>query len=172
MTDGSNNGLAFQASGGTAGNVTIEQLQNELRSDHSTDDGVRLAPDQGAEAILNQVLTQMDSSGFQFDEATVKSELEELLLVLVAHRDQDTHGKGLMGDLATVFDTRLSPGTVYPQLHDLEEAGLLEAQELVRTKEYRIDDTEGMYSRIEAAMLRHQVLGLFFEMALAEFDNT
>jgi hypothetical protein len=29
-----------------------------------------------------------------------------------------------------------------------------------------------MYSRIEAAMLRHQVLGLFFEMALAEFDNT
>jgi DNA-binding transcriptional ArsR family regulator len=172
MTDGSNNGLAFQVSGGTAGNVTVEQLQNELQSDHSTDDSVQLAPDQRAEAILNQVLTQMDTSGFQFDEATVKSELEELLLVLVAHREQGTHGKGLMGDLATVFDTRLSPGTVYPQLHDLEETGLLEAQELVRTKEYRIDDTEETYRQIEAAMLQHQVLGLFFELALTEFDNT
>ena len=165
MTDGSNNGLAFQVSGGTAGNVTVEQLRNELQSDHSTDDSVQLAPDQRAEAILNQVLTQMDTSGFQFDEATVKSELEELLLVLVAHREQGTH-------LATVFDTRLSPGTVYPQLHDLEAAGLLEAQELVRTKEYRINDTEETYRQIEAAMLQHQVLGLFFEMALAEFDNT
>jgi hypothetical protein len=171
MTDCSDEGLAFQDPSGNATNVTIEQLQNELRSNRGDEEGVRLAPDQDAEAILNRVLDRMGESGFQFDEATVKSELEEILLLLVAHREQDTHGKGLMGDLAAVFDTRLSPGTVYPRLHDLEEAGLLQAQELVRTKEYRIDDMEGLYRRVEAAMVQHLVLGLFFQTALADFDD-
>lgn len=171
MTEYSNGKITFQDPSSDSKRVTVEQLQNELRSDRCDDGGVRLAPDQEAEAILNRVLDEMGDSGFQFGEATVKSELEEILLLLVAHREQDTHGKGLMSDLATVFDTRLSPGTVYPRLHDLEEDGLLQAQELVRTKEYRINDAEGMYKRIEAAMHQHLVLGLFFQTALADFDE-
>jgi hypothetical protein len=143
-----------------------------LYSDHSTDDGIRRAPDQEAEAILNRVLTQLDRPGYQFDEAAVKSTLAELLVALVNCCDQDTNGKRLMGDLATVFDTRLSPGTVYPQLHSLEDQGLLRSQELVRTKEYQIADTDVAYSLIETAMLRHQVLGLFFEGALESFDDS
>jgi hypothetical protein len=157
---------------GNASGVTLTQLQNELHSDHSTDDGIRRAPDQGAEAILNRVRTQLDSPGYQFDEAAVKSTLAELLVALVDCCDQDTNGKRLMDDLATVFDTRLSPGTVYPQLHSLEDLGLLRSQELVRTKEYQIADTDVAYSLIETAMLRHQVLGLFFEGALESFDDS
>lgn len=160
-----------QVAGSNAGGVTLTQLQNELYSDHSTDDGVRRALDQGAEAILNRVRTQLDIPGYQFDEAAVKFTLAELLVALVDCCDQGINGKRLMGDLATVFDTRLSPGTVYPQLHSLEDQGLLRSQELVRTKEYQIADTDLAYSLIEAAMLRHQVLGLFFERALESFDD-
>lgn len=153
------------------GAVTVEQLRNELDSNPDTDGGVRLAPDQEAEAILGSVLSTAGSSGFRFDESTVKENLEEILLTLVAHRDQESHGKGLMGDLATVFDTRLSPGTVYPRLHDLEDEDLLEVQELVRTKEYRVTDTEGLRDRVADAMEQHLVLGLFFQAALAELDD-
>ncbi|MFC7177025.1 helix-turn-helix transcriptional regulator [Halosegnis marinus] len=153
----------------TNGGVTVEQLRNELGS--GADGGVRLAPDQEAEAILDDVLSAVGSAGFRFDESTVKGNLEEILLTLVAHREHDSHGKGLMGDLATVFDTRLSPGTVYPRLHDLEEADLLGVQELVRTKEYRVADTEGLRDRVADAMEQHLVLGLFFQAALAELDE-
>jgi DNA-binding PadR family transcriptional regulator len=87
--------------------------------------------------------------------------------MLVALRDSDTHGKGLMEDLETVFDADLSPGTVYPRLHDLDD-DLLRVQELVRTKEYRIDDDEDARDRIEEAMRQHLALGFFFYAARDE----
>jgi len=144
--------------------VTTEQLYNEFS-------GVRLAPDQRAEVLLDGVTDALSEGDFRFAEGMVKSNLEEILLLLVAGREADAHGKGLMGDLATVFDTRLSPGTVYPRLHDLESDGLLSVQELVRTKEYRIEDDSGVAERVEAAMEQHLALGLFFRAALADFDD-
>jgi len=82
--------------------------------------------------------------------------------------DGSTHGKGLMGDLSTVFGVRLSPGTVYPKLHDLEEAGILEMHELVRTKEYRIADAEAARDRVEGSLQQHFALGAIFNSALDE----
>lgn len=104
--------------------------------------------------------------GFGFDEELVKESLDELLLVLVALGEERTHGKQLMDDLSNVFGVRLSPGTVYPRLHDLEEAGLLEVHELVRTKEYRIADGPAARRRIETALKHHFALGAVFESAL------
>ena len=67
-----------------------------------------------------------------------------------------------MSDLEAVFGADLSPGVVYPRLHELEEEGLLEVQELVRTKEYRIADGERVRERIEGAMRQHLALAAVF----------
>lgn len=153
--------------------VTLGQLYNELRSGDvvSETDSVRLIPEQHSEAVLNDVTsTLFGQSDFQFRESVVKENLDEILLLLVAHRSSEANGKSLMSDLATVFDTRLSPGTLYPELHELEDEGLLQVQELVRTKEYRIDDEEALVEQVTAAAEQHLALGLFFHAALEELS--
>lgn len=146
--------------------VSVSRLYREIMGD---DEGVAFAAEQRSEAVVDSVTeTLFDDGGFTFDDAIVKNNLDEILLLLVAMRDSETHGKGLMEDLAAVFDSRLSPGTVYPRLHDLEEEGVLRMQELVRTKEYRIDDEESTVELVESAMQQHLALGFFFYAALAE----
>jgi len=151
--------------------ATLGQLYDELRSGDVVSDGegVRLVPEQDAEAILHDVTTALfGDSGFEFRESVVKENLDEVLLLLVAHRSAEINGKSLMNDLAAVFDTRLSPGTLYPQLHELDDEGLLQAQELVRTKEYQVDDKEALVERVAAATEQHLALGLFLQTALEE----
>ena len=58
------------------------------------------------------------------DDGLVKQSLSPLLLLLVGLRTDDAHGKGIMEDLTRFFGADLSPGTVYPALHDLDEDGL------------------------------------------------
>lgn len=126
------------------------------------------AVEQRSEAILASVVDSLFDDEFEFDEATIKANLDEILLMLVALRDSQTHGKGLMEDLEQVFGAELSPGTVYPRLHELEESDVLQVQELVRTKEYRVDDPEECRDQVEAAMRQHLALGFFFKAALEE----
>ena len=102
---------------------------------------------------------------FRFDDAMIKENLEAILLGLISVRD-GAHGKRLMGDLADVFGAQLSPGTVYPRLHDLEAAGVLQVHELVRTKEYTIADEERARKRMKRAMGQHLALGAVFRSAL------
>jgi len=151
--------------------ATLGQLYDELRSGDVVSDGesVRFVPEQDAEVILHDVTTALfGDSGFEFRESVVKENLDEVLLLLVAHRSAEINGKSLMNDLAAVFDTRLSPGTLYPQLHELDDEGLLQAQELVRTKEYQVDDKEALVERVAAATEQHLALGLFLQAALEE----
>ncbi len=166
-------GMDTDISSGDDDGVTLGQLYNELRSGDvvSDTDGVRLVPEQHSEAVLDDVTaTLFGQSNFQFRESVVKENLDEILLLLVAHRSSEANGKSLMSDLATVFDTRLSPGTLYPQLHELEDEGLLQAQELVQTKEYCIDDEEALVEQITDAMEQHLALGLFFHAALEDLS--
>lgn len=147
--------------------ASIEELYEELTDVESPGSG-EAAPDR-SERLVDSVTEQLFSErSFQFDESLVKHSLDELLLVLVALREDGTHGKGLMEDLAELFDARLSPGTVYPRLHDLEDDDVLEMHELVRTKEYRIADPDETRARIEAAMSQHLALGFVFYAALEE----
>jgi hypothetical protein len=145
--------------------ASVEQLYRELT------DADPVAGESGGQskAVVDAVTDQLfPGQSFRFDEQLVKNSLDELLLVLVALRDSDTHGKGLMEDLSRMFDARLSPGTVYPRLHDLEEEDFLEMHELVRTKEYRIKEDDDTRSRIEDAMRQHLALGFVFYSALDE----
>lgn len=144
--------------------VSIERLRHELEAAEAMPD------DQRSAQVLHTVLeTLFPGESFAFEDEMVKGSLDELLLLLVGLRDGGTHGKGLMEDLSTLFDAQLSPGTVYPRLHELEEDELLEMHELVRTKEYRIDDREAAREQVAAAMRQHLVLGLFLRTALEEF---
>lgn len=150
------------------GGVSVEQLYQELTEVESSEtDGSD--PGRRSEEIVDAVTEQLfPGRSFRFEEDLVKNSLDELLLVLVALRDGETHGKGLMEDLSQLFDARLSPGTVYPRLHELEEQDVLEMHELVRTKEYRIDDLEETRARIESSMAQHLALGFVFYSALDE----
>ena len=150
--------------------VSVSRLYREMVESGVVDsDADGDAPEQKSKEVLTSVTdTLFDDDSFAFDESVVKGNLDEILLMLVALRDSDTHGKGLMEDLETVFDADLSPGTVYPRLHDLDDEDLLRVQELVRTKEYRIDDDEDARDRIEEAMRQHLALGFFFYAARDE----
>lgn len=130
-------------------------------------EGVGSGPE--PERVLSNVVGDLfPGEEFEFDEDMIKQNLDEILVVLIALRDSETHGKGLMEDLSRLFDARLSPGTVYPRLHEIEEEGVLRTHEMVRTKEYRIDDMPRASEMIENAMYQHLALGLFLHAALNE----
>lgn len=145
--------------------VSVEQLYRELTDADTVASDSASRSGEVVDAVTDQLFP---GRSFTFDEQLVKNSLDELLLVLVALRDGDTHGKGLMEDLSQVFGARLSPGTVYPRLHELEDRDLLEMHELVRTKEYRLEDDGDARSRIETAMQQHLALGFVFYSALDE----
>lgn len=161
VSNASGPGLADDNEGG----VSVGRLYQEMVGGVAeTGDAV----EQRSETILSSVIESLFDDEFEFDEETVKANLDEILLMLVALRESQTHGKGLMEDLEQVFGAQLSPGTVYPRLHELEEQGILQVQELVRTKEYRIDDPEMCREQVEGAMRQHLALGFFFKAALDE----
>ncbi|MFC6837758.1 PadR family transcriptional regulator [Halomarina ordinaria] len=150
--------------------ITVEALYNELHESVETADDAADDPDARVERVVRGALDDRFSDDeFGFDEELVKANLDELLLVLVGVRESKTHGKALIGDLTDHFGAQLSPGTVYPRLHGLADAGFLDAQEMVRTKEYRLADTVDGAHRVERAMRQHLALAAVFYAALEEF---
>lgn len=141
------------------GGVTVEMLYRELSGENSIVEEPQ-SPDVLLEAVSDALFPD---SSVGLDESVVKGNLEAVLLALVATQDRNTHGKGLMETLSTSFGADFSPGTVYPCLHDLEEEGCLETRELVRTKEYAVQDEERSRDHIEAAARQHLALGAFLK---------
>lgn len=166
--DAKQEGRSGSASSGSK--PSVESLLRRLAAETDGETpGIGRTGDEGVgpeQAVSAAIRTLFPDSDFRFDEAVIKQNLEEVLVLLVALRDGETHGKGLMGDIAGLFDSQLSPGTVYPRLHDLEEADVLLVHEMVRTKEYRISDDVEARRRVENAMCQHLALGLVFYEAL------
>lgn len=109
--------------------------------------------------LMAQVNSALPTDGVQFDEAIIKENLDEILLMLIALHGE-THGKELLSDLTHLFDAQLSPGTVYPSLHTLEEDDVLSMHAKVRTKEYAIADEEFVRATVERTMVQHLAFGL------------
>lgn len=107
---------------------------------------------------------------FRFDDGLVKESLDELLVSLVALRADGTHGKALIEALDSVFDVDLSPGTVYPRLHRLDERGILDVHEMVRTKEYTVADEKTVRDLATDAMYQHCAMALFFCTVLEQIE--
>jgi hypothetical protein len=148
------------------GSITVSQLRAELNGTGQ--------PESPGTAV-SEVVTEVEASlfgedTFTFEETHVKSSLDELLLSLVALRDADTHGKQLLDDLAQEFDTILSLGTVYPRLHELCEEDVLQQRELVKTKEYTLDDVDAAGGAVAEAARQHLALGMVLRATLEEGD--
>ncbi|WP_299269776.1 helix-turn-helix transcriptional regulator [Halorientalis sp.] len=156
--------------------MSTSPLVNTLIQELSAGDDLEAAspdaPDAGGEGDPEQVLSSVMErlaveESFEFDDEIVKQNLDEILIALIALRD-GTHGKALIDDLSRLFDAQLSPGTVYPRLHDIEGDDVLSMHELVRTKEYSVADEDAAQSQIEQAMYHHLALGLFLHDSLDE----
>lgn len=145
------------------GNVTVGMLYREL-----IDEGSNEEVDSAAGLLEDTADSLFPGETVDLDESVVKGNLDAILLALVTTQSSNTHGKGLMETLATAFDAEFSPGTVYPCLHDLEDEGCLETRELVRTKEYAVDDSELSADRIQQAARQHLLIGAFLDRVASE----
>jgi DNA-binding PadR family transcriptional regulator len=133
----------------------------DLRCERDGDD-----PRSGFGEGVGVSLTGRAAAGTALDDAVVKDNLDAILLALVETTDGETHGKALMKRLGDLFGVHLSPGTLYPRLHGLEEAGLLRVHERVQTKEYRVADEDGVYDLIERRARQQLLLGGLLRDAL------
>ena len=111
------------------------------------------------EELLEYVADALPVDEMAFDDALVKETLDELLLMLITLHEE-THGDELLTDLERLFDAQLSPGTVYPRLHELEDRDVLSMHAKVRTKEYSIDDPDYVRDTIEGTMIQHLAFGM------------
>ncbi|GGN16920.1 PadR family transcriptional regulator [Halarchaeum nitratireducens] len=145
--------------------ASVETLLRELGDERTPGPSTDVSPARLLDAIRP---TEGGGGDFAFDEATIKHSLDELLLALIALRGDGTHGKQLMDDLEGTFDAELSPGTVYPRLHGLEESGAIDVHEMVRTKEYTVADEAAARERVREAMAQHLAIGRVLQHALAD----
>lgn len=149
---------------------TLRSLVKEMNGVGGTADDAE--PAARTESVVAETAGALyDESTLTVDEGLIKESLPELLTSLVELRTGETHGKGVMDDLERFFGADLSPGTVYPVLHDLKDDGVLSVHELVQTKEYSVDDTDAAGARLEDAMVQHLALGLVFRRALEELED-
>jgi DNA-binding PadR family transcriptional regulator len=126
--------------------------------------------DRELDELVETVEAMLPVEDLYVEESIIKEELPEMLLVLISIHGE-AHGKELISDLARLSGEQLSPGTVYPVLHDLEEEGLLSLHKKVRTKEYSIADEQAAQAAIERSMLRHMGFGVFINSYLARQEE-
>jgi DNA-binding PadR family transcriptional regulator len=62
----------------------------------------------------------------------------------------------------------VSPRTVYPHLHSLEEEGILVCRESVQTKEYSIDDPEAAAAYLDSVLSQLSCLEQFVSATVQE----
>lgn len=162
--------MSYQGGEGSS-DPTADVLLEKLRAD-GTAEGDEEDPAAEIDAILSETARKLfGREELHVDDGLVKQSLDELLVIMIALRTKDANGKGIMGDVNRFFGTKLSPGTVYPALHDLEADDLLEVRELVQTKEYFLDDADAARARIREAMQQHLAMGFLFRRILDEFDD-
>jgi len=118
------------------------------------------------ESVLDPIIDDVVDGDIAVDDGLVTQSLEEILLAMIAVADGGTHGTGLMEALEDQFGAELSPGTVYPRLHDLEGDGTLQMHELIQTKQYGIADDAAAKEQIATSAYQHLALGLFLHASL------
>ncbi|NLV08802.1 PadR family transcriptional regulator [Halomicrobium sp. HM KBTZ05] len=152
---------------GDAGHASADERLTPLVGGHDTETSSDRSNRDGVpETLLSSVGEALADGDAAIDESLVTESLDEILLALIASSTDQTHGTELMDELERCFDAQLSPGTVYPRLHELDSEGLLEMHELVQTKQYSISDDPAARERIERAVYQHLAIGMFLHASL------
>lgn len=132
------------------------------------------------ETLAANVTFHSDTDGSQLDvqailtgtgslnDRLMKAYLDEVLLILIMSHD-GACGQDLVQDLYRL-GSGLSPGTIYPHLHDLADDGLLEMHEQRRTKQFEVTDTEAVKQRVEEAFQDLSVLSSVFMLCDSDDD--
>lgn len=163
--------MSYQPSEETT-DETAAALLEKLQANGGLNDEPEADPAAETAEILTETARSIDGSDqLRVDDGLIKQSLDELLVMLVALRSNEAHGKGIMGDINRFFGTQLSPGTVYPALHDLEERGVLEVHELVQTKEYFLGDEAAATTAVRDAMRQHLAMGFLFQRMLEQLED-
>lgn len=95
-------------------------------------------------------------------EKYVKDSLEALVLALIL--DKPMCGTDIIKTIHKEFDVLLSPGTIYPLLHSLEEKGLLKCEYEVKTKTYK--PIKGAAPKIRSILNEHAKISEFLNKFL------
>lgn len=162
--------MSYQGETGGS-NASAEALLEKLQAANDGTTGDESDPAARTANVLAETAESINGGDqFHLEDGMVKQSLDELLVMLIALRSSDAHGKGVMGDISRFFGTKLSPGTVYPALHDLEESGVLQVHELVQTKEYSIGDEPAAREQLREGMRQHLAIGFLFQRVLDELD--
>ena len=147
--------------------TNADERLTPLIGGHNTDTSPdRSDRDPVPDALLSSVGEQLADGDVAIDDGLVTESLDEILLALIASSTDQTHGTELMDELERCFDAQLSPGTVYPRLHELDSEELLERHELVQTKQYSISNDPAVRDRIERAVYQHLAIGMFLHASL------
>ena len=95
----------------------------------------------------------------------VKDELESIVLALLLR--EPLCGTDIIRTIHNQFDVLLSPGTIYPLLHDLEKRRLLKCEYGVKTKTYKPAEAAGEKIRkmLEEHVRASSFLSRFLQMA-------
>jgi hypothetical protein len=140
---------------GHLGNADAEIDVQSILGTPSTDDGHEES---------NAVVSSIENRSL--DEDLLKASLDDLLLGLIAIRD-GACGKELRSDLFSIgYD--VSPGTLYPHLHDLESDGVLTMQEGVKTNEFRLADSNVVRDHLQSHVRDLVGLAIALEIAKSE----
>jgi predicted transcriptional regulator len=92
----------------------------------------------------------------------VKDELETIVLALLVR--EPMCGTDIIKTIHTKFGVLLSPGTIYPLLHDLEKKKLLTCEYGVKTKTYR--PVKGAEGKIRGLLEEHVKASMFLSRFL------
>lgn len=103
------------------------------------------------------------------DRTFVSEYLDELIIAILLNH-KEANGMDIIREFGHLFGVQLSPGTVYPHLHSLEEEGILECRECVQTKEYRIADQQTARTYLELTLAQLSCLSGFIDDALGALD--
>lgn len=110
------------------------------------------------------------SGGVGLERSFASQYLDELIIAIL-FRCEEANGMDIIREFTHLFGVQFSPGTVYPHLHSLEEEGVLERRERVRTKEYRIDDEQAARENLASAVSQLSCLGTFLSTARNDSED-
>ena len=101
-----------------------------------------------------------------------KADLESVILAIIALEEPVSGNEILEGTLESVTGLQLSPGTVYPQLHDLEQWGYIERTELPTGHLWTIADVELTERKLSRVADQLHALAKLLRIGAAASDGT
>lgn len=124
----------------------INQQVLELFVENSTNAKPPASKDTLDESIADHLTAHVDGS---MNEKLISAVLDDICLSIIASSAEDPCGQDVLTALDDVCSVEYNPGTVYPVLHELDAAGVLEQYQNRQQKQYRLADRKAINDRLE-----------------------